>query len=424
MDIHVVKPGESIYSISQQYDVSPVRIVEDNGISNPNVLAVGQALLVLYASETYTVKTGDTLYKISKKTGADIIDLWRLNPALGGKDRIYVGQKLTIKPKTYPEYDLRVLSYAYPSIERSLLYGTLPYLSELSPFTYRVTKEGNLVAMQDDELISASEYYRVRPLLHIAAITPEGVFDSDIASEVLNNLDIQRKLISETIRVVEQKGYKSVDVDFEYVYAKDAVRYAEFIVNLKSELPRGFNVTVALVAKTSGDQKGLLYEGHDYALLGAAADFVLLMTYEWGYAFGPPMAVAPINYVEDTVDYALSEIPREKIYMGIPNYGYDWVTPFAEGNRARSLTNEEAVRQAIAVGAEILFDEKSMTPYYNYTASDGKTHQVWFEDVRSIKAKLELLTRKKLPGAGYWNLDRPFIANWCLLNAVTNILTL
>ncbi len=421
MDIHVVKSGDSIYSIAQQYSVSPVKLVEDNGIANPNLLAVGQALLILYPKVTYTVKTGDTLYKISVQNKVNIIDIWRLNPALGGRDKLFVGQKLTLEQDENPRYDLRVNSYAYPSIDRSLLYSTLPYLSELTPFTYRVTADGSLVSMQDDELISSAKYYRVTPVMHVAGITATGAFDSDIASSVLNNKTSAQRLISEILKVMKEKGYGAIDVDFEYVYAEDAKKYAEFIADLKSKIPKGYYVTVALVAKSSGDQKGLLYEGHDYKLMGQAADYVLLMTYEWGYAMGPPMAVAPINYVENVVDYALGVIPKQKIYMGIPNYGYDWQIPFKEGNKARSITNEEAIKQAIAFGAQIMYDETSKTPYYNYTDQGGKKHEVWFEDARSIKAKLELLMKKDLIGAGYWNLDRPFTANWCLLNAMVNI---
>ena len=86
----------------------------------------------------------------------------------------------------------------------------------------------------------------------------------------------------------------------------------------------GYTVMVALAPKTSAGQPGLLYEAHDYAALGAAADDVLLMTYEWGYALSEPMAVAPIDKVEQVVRFAVSQIPPDKIFLGMPNYGYDW----------------------------------------------------------------------------------------------------
>ena len=65
--------------------------------------------------------------------------------------------------------------------------------------------------------------------------------------------------------------------------------------------------------------------------IGGIADSVLLMTYEWGYTYGPPMAVAPINHVRRVAEYGASVIDPEKIQMGIPNYGYDWPLPFVQG---------------------------------------------------------------------------------------------
>ena len=173
---------------------------------------------------------------------------------------------------------------------------------------------------------------------------------------------------------------------------------------------RGFTVNVDLAPKTSAEQKGLLYEGHDYKAIGEIADTVLLMTYEWGYAYGPPMAVAPLPRVEQVVRYAVSEIPPEKIYMGIPNYGYDWRLPYRQGERAYSIGNEEALQIAAANNAVIQYDETAQSPYFEYTAeTDYTNHIVWFEDIRSIQAKYGLIDKYGLRGGGYWNLRRSFM---------------
>ena len=142
-------------------------------------------------------------------------------------------------------------------------------------------------------------------------------------------------------------------------------------------------------------------------------------SYEWGYTAGPPMAVAPLPNVREVLDYAVTDIPREKIYLGIPNYGYDWPLPFAEGRtRARSLSNQEAVELAVRYGAEIQFDAAAQAPWFNYTAPDGVPHVVWFEDARSMSAKLRLIGEYGLYGAGYWNLMRPYPQGWAVLNAL------
>lgn len=172
---------------------------------------------------------------------------------------------------------------------------------------------------------------------------------------------------------------------------------------------------MALAPKTSDNQKGLLYEGEDYRLVGNVAHSVLLMTYEWGYTYGPPMAVAPINKVRQVVEYAVNRIAPSKIDLGIPNYGYDWTLPFVRGSsQAVTISNQEAVGIAIDAGVAIQFDETAMSPFFQYE-KNGQLHEVWFEDVRSYRAKFSLLPQYGLRGMGYWQIMHFFRPNWLLL---------
>lgn len=130
------------------------------------------------------------------------------------------------------------------------------------------------------------------------------------------------------------------------------------------------------------------------------------------------MAVAPINKVRQVLDYAVTEIPEEKIYMGIPNYAYDWPLPYERGTtRARTIGNAEAVEIADQNGVQIQFDETAKSPFFNYVLN-GTEHEVWFEDVRSIDVKLRTAKEYDFAGVGYWNLMRPFRANWLLLDSL------
>lgn len=128
------------------------------------------------------------------------------------------------------------------------------------------------------------------------------------------------------------------------------------------------------------------------------------------------MAVAPINKVRQVLDYAVTEIPPEKIFMGIPNYGYDWTLPYIRGeSRAQSISNVNAVLLAAQYGAEIKFDETAQSPYFTYFDQLGTEHIVWFEDARSIQAKLDLIKEYGFYGAGYWNIMNFFPQNWIVL---------
>ena len=111
------------------------------------------------------------------------------------------------------------------------------------------------------------------------------------------------------------------------------------------------------------------------------------------------------------LDYAVSVIPSEKILMGLPNYGYDWTLPFMRGTAAQSLSFSDAIELALRYGAEIQYDEQAQTPYFNYTA-DGQRHVVWFDDPRSIQAKLSLVDEYNLGGVSWWTVNRCYIPAW------------
>ena len=217
-------------------------------------------------------------------------------------------------------------------------------------------------------MIERALQWGVRPVLTLTPLGEDGHFNNNLVSALVRSQENQQRLIWELGRTMQEKGYEGLDIDFEYVLAEDRVEYADFVRRATQVLNIfGYTVTVALAPKTSAQQRGLLYEGIDYRLLGEAANHVMLMTYEWGYSQGPPMAVAPINMVRKVVEYAVSEIPPEKIILGIPNYGYDWPLPFERGvTRAKSLGTLEAVKLAVDFGVDIRFDETAMSPYFRY----------------------------------------------------------
>lgn len=420
MEIHIVTAGESAYSIARQYGIPLSQLTVDNGLVEPYRLAVGQALVVQFPDQIHTVGPGDTVTGIARRYGLSVRQLYRNNPILGGEPVLYPGQTIVITYKGERTSTLSVNGYAYPYINKELLRSTIPYLTYLTPFTYGITTQGGLVDLNDRVLIAMAQDGGTAPLMHLSTLTEEGGFSNDLAHLVLTDMTVQNNLIDNVERQLAERGYRGLDVDFEFVFPQDALAYAQFIGNLAQRLnPLGYPVIAALAPKTSADQPGLLYQGHNYKAIGAAANEVLLMTYEWGYTYGPPMAVAPLPNVRRVVDYALTEIPAEKIWLGVPNYGYDWPLPYVQGQtRATSISSQQAVARAVRYGAEIQYDNYAQSPWFRYTDEDGGRHEVWFEDARSIKAKLALIPEYGLLGAGYWNLMRNFPQNWRVLNAL------
>src|SRR5699024_1761485 len=198
---------------------------------------------------------------------------------------------------------------------------------------------------------------------------------------------------------------------------EDSEAYNNFNEKLQSRLhEKGITLSVALAPKTSSTQQGILYEAHDYQAQGEINDFVVLMTYEWGYSAGPPLPVSPINEVEKVVQYALTRMPKEKILLGQNLYGYDWTLPFIQGESfAKALSPQQALQLAHQYNVEIKYDAKAQAPFFNYRDEEGREHIVWFEDARSIQAKFQLIKKYELRGIAYWKLGLSFPQNWLLL---------
>ncbi len=427
MVIYTVKKGDSVYSIAKAYGTTAERIIADNDLSDPDALVVGQTLVLTQPMITYRVRNGDTAYSVAQQFGISLNRLYRNNPSLGGEDSLRPGQSLSIV-LPHPMYDreVEVNGYAYPSIDRAVLRRTLPYLTYLTIFTYGFREDGTLIETDDDELIELARQHGVAPILQLSSLTEEGTFSSALAARLLGDQTLQDSIIQALLSVLAQKRYAGVEVDFEYIEGQYADRYVAFLERMKQALsPGGYWLFVALAPKTESDQPGLLYEGLDYAGLGSTADRSLIMTYEWGYAYGEPQAVSPMNKVEQVIDYSVSVIPAEKIFLGVPSYGYDWPLPYVAGEtEGVSLGNVAAVALAEEKKAEILFDDVSKAPYFRYFEREGGRpveHLVYFEDARSVAAMLALVADKKLAGFSVWNLMRYFPSLWTVLGGSFHI---
>ena len=415
MEIYTVKEGDTLWSVASEYGMSAEMLQADNQLTDSK-LAVGQTLVIQEPLQTHTVQRGDTLTGIADMYQTTPDALLRLNPVLHGQGVLYPGQILTVRTEEERLGTFSVNGYAYPFIDRTLLHTVLPYLSELTPFTYGLDIQGNIYAPEDAPLIKLADQYRVSPVMHISTLRADGYFDNTLSEAVMTDVRAQDRFVEQALQTMREKGYRILDIDFEFVPAAQASAYAQLVARLRTAVnAMGGEVMVALAPKTSRAQKGLLYEGHDYRLLGEAADRLLLMTYEWGYTYGPPMAVAPLNKVEEVVRFAVGEIPAQKLYLGIPAYGYDWSLPYRQGTAAKSLAPQEAVRLAISADAQILYEEEQQAPYFYYTDKTGE-HVVWFEDARSVAAKYALAAQYGLYGVSFWNLMRPFPQSWLVLN--------
>ncbi|WP_066067271.1 glycoside hydrolase family 18 protein [Neobacillus soli] len=461
MIIHVVSRGETLWQIASRYRVNMNEIVQINALPNPNQLVVGQSLVVPKPGTTHQIKYGDTLWSIAQKYGVAISAITQANPMtnpnllypgttlfipalthmvksgealskialqygttvqaivsenqLVNPNQINTGMQLVI-PRAKPAIEVNAYTYQTDEDGAKSINDIGHLLTYFSPFAYKVMEDGTLSPIKDTLMIGAALAKNAVPMMSITNFTSTQA-GSNVAHLILSSPEIREKILTNVLQVMDTKGYKGLNTDFENVLPADREFYNQFLQLAVDRLhPKGYFVSTALAPKVSATQGGLLYEAHDYEAHGRIADFVVLMTYEWGYRLGPPQAISPINQMRKVVEYALSVMPPEKIFLGFQIYARDWLTPHVQGQEAETFSPQEAVRRAVKYGASIQYDTTTQSPFFRYTDEQGRGHEVWFEDARSAQAKFDMVKQYNLRGVSYWALGYPYPQNWALLD--------
>lgn len=426
MQIHVVKMGETLNSIANLYNTTPQAIIIANEIEAPFTLAVGEALVIPIIGSFYYVKPNDTLFTIAQSFGLNYLELANINQ-IDPNAMLSIGQRLYIPP--LPKRGIETNAYVEPlgtTVSENLINSTnqaTPFLTYLGIFSFQIQRDGTLRYLPLDNLLNIAKENRAVLMLVVTNLEG-GKFSGELGRVILTNEELQNKLLDNVIATANELGFRDIHFDLEFLPVDLKENYLAFLRKSKERLAKeGFLMSVALAPKTSSEQTGQWYEAHDYEQIGAIADFVVLMTYEWGYSGGPPRAVSPIDEVRKVINYAVTVIPPEKIMLGQNLYGYDWTLPYIPGGEfARAISPKAATNLAREKQVPIQFNEINQAPFFEYVDEEGKEHIVWFEDARSIQAKFDLIKEFGLRGISYWKLGLNFPQNWLLLENNFNII--
>lgn len=210
---------------------------------------------------------------------------------------------------------------------------------------------------------------------------------------------LRRKFIASLVRLAVEKGYDGLDVDYEDFKANERGAFTTFITELGEALHKaGKLLSIAVFAKTAepGDWDGP--QSQDWPGLGRVVDRLRIMTYDYKEDSSEPGPIAPLWWFKQVLDFAVTVVPREKIQMGIPTYGYNWDKP----GEAEDVSVTAARALAQKVKAEIKWDKESNSPFFIYP-EDDLVHQVWYEDGRCLPAKLEAVRKAGIDGIVVWH---------------------
>ncbi len=425
MDIYVVQPSDTIYSIAAKFGITVTKLIQDNEIETPYNLVSGQTLVIVYPKQTYTVQQGDTLESIASFYGVSIMQLLRNNPFLSNR-ALYPGEEITISFNTTGK--LTTNGFIYPFIDIKTLKKTLPFLTYITIYAYRIILNGEIISYYDDtEAIKISKEYGTLPLLMVTSLSLQGEPDIDIANNILNSIEYQQNVANNIINIIKSKGYAGVNMIFDYMNASTQYQHKNYVSTIKNSIEKeGYLFFVTINPIIQFFNNNLTFEKVDYSIISQLINNMTFLIFIWGVNYGPPLPVNSISNIRTFIDYVTATVPADQVTTGISLISYDWSLPYIPGKSyANSLSINSALNLAYDTGATIQFDDISQTPYFMYNLlvnGSINAHIVWSIDARTIAGLTEIISELGLNGISLWNLMLYTPQLWLVINSQFEIL--
>lgn len=231
-------------------------------------------------------------------------------------------------------------------------------------------------------------------------------FDAEAVASFFDNTQLQDSTIKAMVDEAVRQNFWGWQVDFEQVNIAYRDKFTVFLKNLDQALnEKGLISSVAVIAQTStdpGDYKKDYWNKfigvYDYSSLASSTDFISIMSYDDPGSKGP---VARYEWLKSVLDFALKSIPPEKISLGIPFYYWRWNDTLGKHVATGGYTQmqDKMSDYDMTYG----YSTKEEAAYLEYT--NKKTHYtIWFENGRSVKAKIDLIKKYGLHGFSAWAL--------------------
>lgn len=295
-------------------------------------------------------------------------------------------------------------------------------LNQISPVWFWLKEDGGVIARLpggkagyspeycEGEVREVCRRYDIKLLPLISNSRPGHGFDPDLVGRIVGSDAFRAAHIRALTTVVVAHGYDGIEIDYEALHGRDREGFSRFIRELAASLhARHALLAIAVHPKLSepGDDWGPMAQ--DYEALGQAADFVRIMTYDHHWSTGPAGPLAPLPWYRDVLTFAAARIPRAKIQMGIPTYGYDWTGTWT--GKSDDISPRDASLLAKARHATVCWDPESNECHFSYPVNYDE-HQVWYEDADCLPLKLAAVRDAGVGGIAIWRLGTEEPAFW------------
>ena len=284
-------------------------------------------------------------------------------------------------------------------------------IKELAIFEISIQNDGTLRGRPSRRLINEAHAMGIKVFLVVSNLTTQGQFSTALMSRLIRDQEFATLVWRNIRNILADYQFDGVNLDLERSPSADRTLYSQFIQTW-SRLFKSANylVSIDVPAKVGSESLDPWKGSFDYKSIGQSVDEVILMTYEEHWGGSPPGSVASLPWVTQVLNYAIANIPREKIYMGIPLYGYDW----PERGTGKVIGYQRAIDLARRQGAPLQWDTIQHSTFFRYETG-GVRHTVYFEDPRSLRDKLELAGQMGIRGVALWEMNLSYPRFWEVL---------
>lgn len=302
------------------------------------------------------------------------------------------------------------------NVSHDSLKSNTEQITGVATFTYKINSNGKVIGKAPQKALKVSRENNIETLALVHNLSASG-FNRQLIHSILSNPSARSTAISNIYKTLMRNGYDGVNIDFENIAPSDREYLNAFVDELKKKLSKdNLKVTMSVPAKTWDNPYDGWSGAFDYSHLGKAVDSLMLMTYDEHWLGGSPGPVASSPWVEKVAAYSSTVIPKEKILLGMGNYGYDWIV--GKGGSS-AVPAKKAVPMALNYGADIKWDSNTQTPYFFYW-KNSQQHVVWFESTESAAFKLDLVNKYGLNGIAIWKLGFESDSFWDMLEKKFN----
>ena len=416
MEIYVVQMGDTIHSISEKFGINIERLMYDNNLNETEQLVQGQALVIAYPKQSHIVQPGDTLQSIADTYSVSIMQILRNNPFLSEREYIFPGESLVISYNT--SGNITTNGYTFPFINRTTLIKTLPNLTYLSIFNYRILENYDIYTYDEDaELIRASKDYSVVPLMLISILTLYGEPDINTAYKILLDENGQLEIIDKLVEIMKNKGYGGMNIVFNILNRNNQSLIRSYVRKISERLSQ----ENLLLFMTINYNDNLINDNIDYSQFSEYVNDMTFIQLKWSKNEAPPGPVSNITTIKAYIDGILTYLSPDNISIGKSIIGYDWQLPYVpQITSIVAIGLNSAYDLAADNNSAIQFDEVSQTPFFTYyqeALTFPAMHIVWFIDARSVNALLGYIMETGIQGSGVWNIMVYNPQLWLLFNS-------